>query len=253
MINKEILDTLKKDWFSNLLTLSGTSLPDIKRDVQEMVRQRTLSSGGKAKKFVSYDVSATLIKNASLKAGGIGALASSTATIPFVGTVGTILLSTTFDLGLLMRLQIELCYGISVAYNVDIGEDELKAVTMALLGFSGSAQALKGITAGMLRKMVDEMAEGYLKAGVTKAAERVSEMLIPRLLRGAYRFIPLLGIPLGASINIASTMTVGNQARKYFSMWDEPEDLHLPTRSELKRMESARPSIRLVKDGEEQE
>jgi hypothetical protein len=39
----------------------------------------------------------------------------------------------------------------------------------------------------------------------------------PKLLGRSYKLLPFLSIPLSASINIASTMMVGNQARKYFS------------------------------------
>jgi hypothetical protein len=75
----------------------------------------------------------------------------------------------------------------------------------------------------------------------------VAERLIPRLLRGTYRIIPFLGIPLSASINIASTLTVGNQARKYFSIWSDSEEFP-PETFEFMRQKATAGETEEVKD-----
>jgi hypothetical protein len=216
-------------WFDNLLTVSGTSLPSIRQEVRKLLAGYDLEQGSEQpKRYRAYKVSSKLIKRAAFKTAGMGGLTSVPATLPVVGIAGTVLVGSALDLYYLLRTQMELCYAVSVAYEVDMDEEELKAVTLALLGFSGSAEALKVVAAGAMRRAIDEMAEGYLRTGLTKAGSEVAERLIPRLLRSTYKFIPLLGIPLGASINIVSTMTVGNQARKYFNVWSDgsplPED-----------------------------
>jgi len=104
---------------------------------------------------------------------------------------------------------------------VQMDDEELKAVFLALLGFSGSAEAAKGIAVRTLRGVVDEMSAAYLRRGIPDSALDVSAKLIPRFAGKAYRIIPFLGIPISASLNIASTMMVGNQARKYFSTWED--------------------------------
>ncbi|MCX8068907.1 MAG: hypothetical protein N2738_00205 [Thermodesulfovibrionales bacterium] len=206
-------------WFTNLLMISGTYLPNIKNEVRVMLAEHDLKCGcEQPKKFRAYRVSGRLIKESAFKSAGIGGLTGVPANLPLLGTIGTVLLGSAVDFYYLMRIQVELCYGISVAYEVEMDEDELKAVTLALIGFSGSAEAFKAITSGVMRRMIDELAESYLKNGIAKASSDVAVRLIPRLMQSNFKYIPLLGIPLSASINVASTMTVGNHARRYFNI-----------------------------------
>jgi hypothetical protein len=214
------------DWFDKILTVSGTYLPTIRQEIKEMINEYDLKHGGtKPHKYIAYAIGSKLIKNAALKAGGIGGLTSLPGTLPLVGTIGTVLIGGAVDLALVLRMQIELCYALSVAYDVKMDEDELKAAALAIVGFSGSASAAKAVTAGVLRKAVDELAEDYIRTGLARATAEIAEKLIPRLLSKWYRFIPLLGIPLGVSVNIATTMMIGNQARKYFSTWLDDDEL----------------------------
>ncbi|MBF0465136.1 MAG: EcsC family protein [Nitrospirae bacterium] len=211
----------KYEWFDKVLTLSGTHLPSIKSDVNALIDEFDLKMGGdKPQKYLSYTVSGNLMKKAAYKAAGIGGLTTLPMTIPIIGTIGTVLAGSLVDLALVLRIQIELCFAISAAYGVELGEDELKAITLALLGFSGSSQAFKATAASVLRTAVDEIAKSYINRGVEVATVEFAERLIPRLLKKYYRFIPFIGVPLGASFNLVSTMTVGNHARKYFSVWD---------------------------------
>jgi uncharacterized protein (DUF697 family) len=208
-------------WLSKILMVTGNSLPSIKADVKEMMREYDLAHGGKPRRYISYGVSSKLISRASMKTAAFGGLVSVPAIIPGVGFVGTLLAGITADLIYLVRTQIELCYAISIAYDVEMDEEELKAVSLALLGFSGSAEAAKGVAVRTLKGVVDEMTAAYLRRGIPDSALDVSAKLLPRLAGRAYKIIPFLGIPISASLNIASTMMVGNQARKYFSTWED--------------------------------
>lgn len=206
-------------WFDSLLTISGTHLPTIRKEVLDLLNEYDLEHNGtKPKKYRCYAVSSKLIRNASFRAAGIGGLTCMPAALPVVGTLGTVLIGSVIDLYYVMRTQIELCYSISVVYEAPVNEDELKAITLALLGFSGSAEAVKAMTSGVLRRTIDEIAEGYLQSGLSKASAEVIERMIPQFLKRTYKIIPFLGIPIGASISAVSTMTVGSRARKYFSI-----------------------------------
>ncbi len=215
----------KSELLLKIINLSGAFSPSIEGEVKEMMRVYDLQCGGKPRRYISYGVSSRLIKKSSIKAGGIGGLAAAPATLPVIGTIGTLILSSVVDFAYLLRAQIELCYGISVAYEVMMDEEELKAVSLALLGFSGGTQAVKGITATTLRSIVDATAGRYLKKGITESAVDIADRIGPRLLGRAYKLLPLVGIPISASINMASTIMVGNQARKYFSTWDTFSEL----------------------------
>ena len=162
-----------------------------------------------------------MIKRSALKAGAIGSLTAAPAALPFIGTVGTAIAGTTADLAYLVKTQVELCYAIAAAYEASIDEEELRAVTLALIGFSGSGELLKSIGASTLKSIVDATAAKYLKKSIADATTDLAQKFGPRLLGRAYKLIPFVGIPLSASMNIASTMMVGHQARKYFSTGDD--------------------------------
>ncbi len=211
----------KFDWFESLLNFSGTTLPLIRKDVRSIKEDHRSKNKGKDEKYIAGAVSKELISKCTIKAGSAGGLTSVPATIPGIGTIGTIILGATADLTYLIKLHIELCYGIAAAYEVQLTEDELRAVTLAILGFTGSSQALKGLTAGMIKRSVDDTAGVYLKKGLAKSSAEVAEKLLPRLLGRGYKVLPFLGIPIGISINAISTMLVGKRARQYFSSWDE--------------------------------
>jgi len=218
--------TKRADWLVKILGLSGAALPAIRERVWDMKKKCALEHGDRQKHDLSYVVSSRLIKQSALKVGAVGGITATPAALPGIGTLGTAIVVTTADFAYLIRKQIELCYSISAVYDITIHEEELKAVTLALLGFSGTGQMVKEIAASTLRSIVDATKASYLKKGVAEVAAEVAAKITPRFLGRAYKLIPLLGIPLSASINIASTMMVGNQARKYFSIWEESESTH---------------------------
>ncbi len=207
---------MKKDWLIKALDLTGASLPSIHRKVAERRLEFELRHEGRSKEFISHVLGSRLIREKALRTGGMGGILAAPATLPLIGAIGTIAMGVTVDLFYLMRAQVDLCYEMSATYGTELDEEELKAVVLALLGLSGSAGALKGIAATTLKNVVDHMSSSYLRKGLSKSAVEVAEKMGPRILGKAYRLIPLLGIPLSASINMASTMMVGNQARKYF-------------------------------------
>ena len=214
----------RNNWLVRVLDLAGTSLPSIRDEVRGMMEERDLRSGGsRPRKYLAYEVSSRLISRAAFRTGTFGGLISAPATLPGLGTAGTLFVGITADFAYLIKQQIELCYGISAAYEVTMDEEELKAAALALLGFSGSAEAVKGVAVRGLRGVVDELTKGYLRKGVSDSAVDLSKTLGPKFLGKAHKLIPLIGIPLSASINITSTMMVGNQARKYFSVWSKSE------------------------------
>lgn len=211
----------KADWLTRVLGLCGETLPCIREEVGKMMQtEYDLMEGDKTGKetgLVSRRICSRLIKQTAMKAGAMGGITAVPAILPLIGTVGTAIAGTTADFAYLIRKQVRLCYGISVVYDSDIDEEELKAVTLALIGFSGTGQLGKEIANRTLRNIVDATATRFLKKGIAGSAPEVAARITPRLLGRSYRLIPFLGIPLSASINMASTMIVGNHARRYFS------------------------------------
>lgn len=211
-------------WLARVLGLSSAALFSIRAEVAEMVERHAAKHNGKPRREISYIVSNKLIKRGVLKAGGFGGLTAAPSVLPGFGTLGTAVAGAAVDLAYLTKVQIDLCYGISAAYEVEMDPDKLKAVALAILGFSGSAEATKQLAATTLRSVIDRAAAGYLKKGLADAALELAEKISPQLLGMTCKLIPFLGVPLNASINAASTIIIGKQARKYFSTWDKDLD-----------------------------
>ncbi|MBW1888876.1 MAG: hypothetical protein JRI52_11115 [Deltaproteobacteria bacterium] len=204
-------------WLASVLGLTGDALPVIRETVSNEIENHGLKNGDRPSPVVASRICSKLIKQSAMKVGAVGGITAAPAALPIVGTLGIAVVGTTVDFAYLIRKQVELCYSISAVYDTSIDEEELKAIVLALLGFSGAGQIAKEIAASTLRSIVDATASRFIKKGLTEAAADVAVKLTPKLLGRSYKLIPFLSIPLSVSINIASTMMLGNQARKYFS------------------------------------
>jgi len=203
--------------FQNGLVLAGVSLPGIRNQVQGMLAQiRRGETFGESTDYASL-VSDQLIRKHSLKTGFFGGLTSAPGTLPGMGTLGTVTVTLTADLVHLLRAQVELCYGVSAAYGVKMTDEELQAVALALIGYSGSAEAAHNINAQVIRQIIDQAAQTYLATGMKKAVTILLQKIGSRSSGRLVKALPFLGIPLGVSINVASIRLLGNNAKAYFN------------------------------------
>ena len=207
----------RTDWLLIILGLSGDALPAIREEVTNMLEDHGFENGEWPSLVVSREMCSKLIKQTAMKVGAMGGITAIPSAFLVIGSLGTAMVGTTADFAYLIRKQIELCYAISAVYDMGIDEEKLQAIVLALLGFSGTGQIAKEIAATSLRSIVDVTVSRFLKKGPAEAVEEVAPKLVPRLLGRSYKLIPFLGIPLSASMNVASTMMLGNEARKYFS------------------------------------
>jgi uncharacterized protein (DUF697 family) len=207
-------------WLAILLGLSSAGLATIRAEVAEMVDRYAVKHHGKPRREIAYLVSNRLIKRGTLKAGGFGGLTATPSLVPGIGTLSGAVAGAAVDLAYLTKVQIDLCYRICAAYEVDMDPERLKAVTLALLGLAGSAELTKQVAATTMRAMIDRAAAKYLEKGLVEVAVELAERTNLRLLGRTCTLIPFLGIPFNASVNAASTIAIGKQARKYFSTWD---------------------------------
>jgi molybdenum cofactor biosynthesis enzyme len=225
------------DWLVRVLGISREALLALREEVGNMMREAHLEDRGLSQKNLRHRVSRRLTKRIAMQAAAVGGIMAAPAALPIVGTLGTAVAGTTVDFIYMVRRQIELCYAISAVYNSNMDEEELKAVTLALLGFSGAGQMFKEIASSTLRNVVDATSVSYLKMGFREAASEVAAKITPRFFGRAYRLIPLVSIPLNASVNIVSTMMVGNRASKYFSTWEEDQEGTVPWETEKRTCE----------------
>ncbi len=210
----------EEDWLFKLLSLPQSKLDLMREEVEALIRECETEAVGKGKNSMAHYASSRLIKQCAAKAAMVGSITSLPATIPGIGTIGTAVFGTVVDLTCLIRIQIEMCYKIAFAHSVTIDAEELKALVLALIGVGSSSGIVKGITGSALKSAVDEIAKKYVSYGLKKQSVELSGELVKRLLGRSYKLIPFISIPISASLNISSVMVVGNQARKYFTAFD---------------------------------
>ncbi len=200
----------------NKLLISGISLPVIKKNISQIKDSLEIESS-KPSENISDLISDKLIKRSIIKVGAIGGLTSIPGIIPGIGSVVGLTVALTADIMHLVRTQIELCCSIAFAYDIETNEETLTAMALAIIGFSGNRDAFKNISASILREIIDQSVSRYLQIGIEKAATSLFNKLGIKISSRITKILPILGIPIGAAINIASTKNIGNYAKKYFS------------------------------------
>jgi uncharacterized protein (DUF697 family) len=218
-------EPMKTHWLARGLGLSADNLPFIRNEVMELMEEYSFRHPNRPKRDIPHSVSRRLIRRATLTSGGLGGATAAPAALPGVGTLIALVPGALADLVYLTKIQLELCYGIATAYEVDLDDEELKATSLAILGFSGSAFVGKRVAAFTLRNIIERTSANYLRKGIADSILEVAERMGARVLGKTFQLIPFLCIPLNAAIDAGLTIAVGNLAQKYFSTLDADMDL----------------------------
>ncbi len=135
-----------------------------------------------------------VVRNKCLQTGVIGAVSSSTAMVPGLGTLAALTFGSAIDIGLTFKLQAELVLEIAAIYDHKLRDDEKRTAVMMVTGISAGANR-------MLNKMGQELAQ--------KATERLAQKSLAKA-------IPVLGIAASGGTNMLTTYIIGQRAHAYF-------------------------------------
>lgn len=216
---------MKPHWLARGFGLSTENLPSIRSGVAERMEEHRLRNPHRTRREIAHAVSRRLIRAGAFRSSGLGGITAAPAVLPGVGTLMAVVPGAVADLVYLTKIQLDLCYAISAAYEVELDDEELKAAALAILGFSGSALVGKRIAAFTLKNILDRASATYLRKGIADSILEVAERMGARVLGRTFELIPFLCIPLNAAIDAILTIAVGNLAQKYFSAWDADMDL----------------------------
>ncbi|MBF0528234.1 MAG: hypothetical protein HQK55_02970 [Deltaproteobacteria bacterium] len=206
-----------------IFDLLTSQLSVIRHEIYLKLREGRRRSPDKSRMEIADLVANRLIRLSALRVGAVGGLTSIPADLPGLGTIATSVIGTTADLIYLARTQVYLCYAMSAVYETKMDDAELKIAILRLMGLSGSGELVKGIVAKAAKAALNSTTAKLVEKGLAEATERVSSRLSPRLLGGALKalpvinLIPLINVPISASINVTAVMMVGRLARDYFS------------------------------------
>lgn len=211
----------KGNWLTKIVGLSEAALDGIGMEVAAVTDSCRLEMESQGQFPDSREmadlVSRRLIRKSAMRVAAVGGLTSAPAVLPVLGTIGTATGGMTADFVYLIRTHIELCYQIASAHGEKIDTEEMEAVVLALIGFVSSEVLVKDVVASTLNGVVEATAQTYLLKGIEAATFDVATVLSPKIFSRAFKILPLISIPMSASINIYSTYTVGKLARNYFS------------------------------------
>lgn len=135
-----------------------------------------------------------LIRARCRQAAGIGAVTSTAALMPGIGTLASMTVGVAADVTATFRLQAEMVLELAVVHGISLGEVDRRRVMLLVAGIGGGTVAAMG------------------KAG-RSLARAAGERLAARWLAHA---VPLIGIAASAGTNAASTYVIGRSASLYF-------------------------------------
>lgn len=143
-----------------------------------------------------------VLRQKCLQAGAIGAATSSAGIIPGLGTAVALTLGFAADLGMTLKLQVQLVLEIIQIYGHEISLAEKRNLIMLITGLSLGVEEVAG------------------RVG-TRLAERAAVRLEAEF---AAKAVPVLGIAASAGIDVFSTYLIGRRAQAYFQR--SPEALN---------------------------
>jgi hypothetical protein len=162
---------------------------------QQAALQRVAALRARHPHATAAQLAERIIRQRCLQAGAVGAVTSSAAIIPGVGTMTTLVFGVAADLRLTYQIQSELVLELAAVYNRSLGLDDQRYIVALVTGLSAGSNQL------------------VAKAGV-ELAEKATERLAHRAVT---KSIPYLGVAASGGINLVATYLIGRRAQAYFS------------------------------------
>lgn len=140
-----------------------------------------------------------LIQQKCWQTGAVGAVTSSAALIPGLGTLASLTFGVAADIGMTFKMQAELVLEIAAAHGHELTPDEKQKAILIVTGISAGAN-----------KLLEELGKQIAQ----QATERLAQKSITKA-------IPLIGVAASAGSNILTTYIIGWRADAYFRLGPE--------------------------------
>jgi len=137
-----------------------------------------------------------LIRKKCVQAGAVGAATSSAALVPGLGTLASLTVGMVADVGVTMKLQLDLVLEIAHVYAHQFGAAEKQQTLLLVAGIGVGSERL------------------LYRYGV-QLTEEAGERFAGRALA---RAIPLVGMAASAALDTTLTYLVGKRAQAYFKL-----------------------------------
>lgn len=155
-----------------------------------------------------------IVSRRSLKAGGVGAVTN-------LGGIITMPITMPTDLYLTFRIQARMVLATAYIFGWDIHDREILTDVLLVMGGNGAMEALSGAGIKVGQEFAKKAVDKYINREVMKKVNKiVSRKLITKAgeksLTSFTKLVPLVGAPIGGSINYFGTQAVGNTALQFY-------------------------------------
>lgn len=205
--------------FLALIEVTAISIADAKSMVEALYTRRAKRYPSEGREAAVSYVADQIVNRYAKMAAMSGAVTALPGAVPGIGTVGAIA-GGGVDLTVSMKLQVDMCRCLAVAFDYDLTNEEAKTLTM-IVAFSG---ALENLAGPQITKIGTEagvkMLKQYLKGAVLKTLKELLKKIGVTFTRKALeKAIPFgVGIVVSSSLNYALTRYVGREAKKVFAI-----------------------------------
>lgn len=155
-----------------------------------------------------------IISRRSLKAGGVGAVTN-------IGGIITLPITMPADLYLSFRIQIRMVLAIAYIYGWDINDREIATDVLLVIGGNSAIEALSSAGIKIGEEFAKKAVNKYINREVMKKINKViSRKIITKASEKSFtsftKLIPVVGAPIGGTINWVGTQAVGKTALQFY-------------------------------------
>lgn len=197
-------------WSGELLSILKTTIQQESTQVANYVDHlQELNEG-----IDRQQLAKKIISRRSLKSGGIGAICG-------LGGALTMLVSMPSDLYLTFRIQARMVLAIAYLYGWDINDEEMQTDALLVMGGNLGSTALKKVGIQIGQEYTKKAVQKHITKEVMKKINKViSRKIITKAgeksLVSFAKLVPVIGAPIGGTIDYISTQMVGRTALKFY-------------------------------------
>lgn len=158
-----------------------------------------------------------IIEDHAFWAAVVGVGVGSAALIPVVGQL-VAAGAVAPELVYLTRLHFETALAIAAVYEYDMPLDRLKPALLACIVYSMGLEVVRSVIGDAAEKLSRRAVEELFKGAMLSYAKKIANQMGVALKKKALlRAIPVVAIPVNASMNYAGLTVVGKASKHFFS------------------------------------
>lgn len=198
-------------WSNELLQLLQSLISNESNHIVKYIEHLRLLNEGISNKELAYKV----LRRKTYKACGIG-------TIMSIGGLITLPITLPTDLYITFKIQARMVLSIAYIYGWDINDEQISTDILLVIGGASTISSLKNFGIKIGNEYAKKSVNKFINREIMKKINKViSRKIITKAgkksLTSFTKLIPLVAAPIGGSINLFGTNTIGKTAILFYS------------------------------------